>query len=745
MTTDDWISRDEALEGVVGRRAGRLLLFIEAQTKYVFLQTREALRLLLMGQQLEQSSEYDFYKSIVLMDEQTFQINIRDIEQHAPRWAAMIPDNPKLKAALTHLMGQKYRFAERDVPHIRAALGLDDPEVEQAYRERHDKSLKTIYASETPRDTRAFWLRVPNMSREMMVDLTTELTWVNLPWGETLYHQGDEGDSIYVVVSGRVRAIARDEEGEEQVVGEWGRGTAIGEMGALLADSIRSATIIAVRDTELVRLGRDGYERLFLKHPQLGLRITQEFTQRMYDTLTGKGSHSNLAVIAVVPAHPEVPLQPFVERMAKALRAHGSLLHLNSQRLDAQMGAGTAQDESRSRELVYWFNANEMGHRFMLLETDASLTAWTKRCMRMADRIIILAEAGSDTRPGEIEEHLYGSEAQQSPTGRELVLLQPSRDAVPVNTRRWLDSRQPMRHHHVHMDSAGDFQKLARFMAGEAIGLVLSGGGARGMTHVGVYRALQESGIPIDAVGGTSFGAIIAGAVGLEWEWQRLHQKVYEFTQMTRRYFKLGLPVVSLMEGRQLNKLFQGYYDFVNAEDLWVSLFCLSSNLTQSRLQILDSGPVWRNVRASMSIPSVFPPVLSNGELLVDGGVMNNMPSDLMKDRLEGGVVLASKASPELAEPYAYDDDITSWRFLLARANPAAKKEVLAPSIIDVVTQTMGLASKWNRRQQLRSTDVLIEPPVEDYGLFDYDAFDDLVEAGYRTTMQALERWEPAR
>ena len=732
MTSDDWLSKEEALAGFVGRRAQRLLLMIETRTAYIFSQSRQALRMMMFGQQPE-PLQYDYVRSLALMQDQTIQINIHDIEQMAPIWGGAISDNPRLKAVLAHLIAQKYPFAAGDVPRLRAVLGLDDAAVASAYESIYDAPLTDLYAAESHPDSRAFWHRVPGLGPEMMQDMVASMELVQLKWGETLFERGEAGDSMYAIVSGRVRAVAPNEERVEIPLGEWGRGGVLGEMGVLDQNSRRSSTVFAVRESELVRIRRDKFEKLALKHPQLSLFFTRQLASRVRELTAGKPQIDQVATIAILPASPDMSISDFAAKLSRALKTHGSLLHLSSERIQKYGRTGDEDDA----EIVWWLNALEMGHRFLLLEADSSLTSWTRRCLQMADRVLIIADANGDPQPGENEADLYGAEINRIATGRELVLLHQSDETLPSGTLRWLKPRHLRRHHHLVNGSEEDLAKLARYLSGEAIGLVLSGGGARGLAHVGTLRAIQESGIPIDAVGGTSFGAIMAGAIGLQWHWKRLYDTTRDFTRQTRRHFRPAIPIVSLMEGRAMNRLFRGYYGDARLEDLWRPLFCLSSNLTQSRMEVHDRGPVWRAVRASMSLPSVFPPVLKDGDLLVDGGVMNSLPSDIMKARLEGGTVIASKTSHEQHQTYSYAEESTSWQMLRSRRQ--------APSIVDVVTQTMGLASRWGRQQQLRSTDLMIDLPVAQYGLFDYDAFDKLVETGYRTAMNALEDWDKAR
>jgi predicted acylesterase/phospholipase RssA/CRP-like cAMP-binding protein len=731
-------------EGSPQDQASFILLHIEARALYAARQMRNALRMVLSGSKLE-TVDYDFDSMRALMVEPTAQINIHDFDSSTEAFQHLIIEDPKIKAALAYAIAEQYSFIRKDIPNLSRVLSLGDEAVKEAFQTLYNAPIESIYARSSPHDSRPFWLRMPHsMLKDMMPDLAVGLEWIQLPVGEILFNQGDPGDSIYTIVSGRIRISTYDEKGDEEVLAEQGRGTLFGEVAVLgKEESGRTATAYAIRDSQLVKLSGEGFQRLSAKQPQFGFMVTSKIVANLRRVISGEHQSSPLNMIVVMPASPDVPIEAFLENFERALSEIGSVFFLTSQRFDDELGAGIsqmAQDDPRNNQVASWLIDLESAYRFVLIKTDHENNEWTNRCWRMADRIIIVANAGHDTKPTQFEKQLQASQICQVAVRQELVLLQPSRSCMPINTIAWRASRSFSRHHHVHLDSQRDFERLARRISGRAVGLALSGGGARGLAHIGVIRALQEANVPIDAVGGTSFGSIIGAFVGLEWDWQQISQALHEFVARRSRYFRPALPLISIMEGHRLSKVFQQYYGFVNLEDLWRPFFCLSSNLTRSRLEILDQGPMWSSVRASMSVPGVFPPVLRKGELLVDGGVMNNICSDIMKQQLEGGVVLGSNTSREVTERYEYENDISSWKLLITRANPVTKARN-RPSLIGVITQTMGLASKWQRPTQVASSDLLFDIPVERYGLFEYDAIDELIEAGYRTAQQELEKW----
>ncbi len=744
LDSGDWLPREEVLAGLVGRRASRLLLAIEARTAFIVAQTRMAMRLMLTGRTFEER-EFDYYVGVRLAADKATRATLHDLESHAGKWAEAVPEDPRPRAALVNLFGNKYSFSYEGVPSIRTALGLDNEAVQAAYQTFTGKPLESVYADKMPPDTRPFWLKAPTwVDKQILADLEAELRWTSLNWGQVLFKQGDLGDSLYIVVNGRVRVAATEADGEHVTIGELGRGAIFGEL-AMLTGEPRTATVYAIRDSELIRLPKDGFDRLTHKHPRLGLHMVEELVSQMRETLTRKRLENRITTVAIVPAGPSVPLDEFARRFVRALHTHGPVLHLSAAWLDRELEEGiaqTPQDHPDNSKLVWWLSDQEQRHRFVVYQTDMTKTEWTRRCLRQADRILIVADADASPELGEIEQSLFGPQIEPIATGRELVLLHPSHTTAPSATRRWLEQRHLVRHHHMHLEDTGNFERLARFIAGRALGLVLGGGGARGFAHIGVIRVLEEAGIVVDAVGGTSFGAIVGAAVALDKGWREVYETFQDFSRHARSYFDITLPLVSLVAGRKLNELFQTHCGDAFIEDLPVNYFCVTSDLTHARVVVHDRGPLWRYVRASMSIPTVFPPLLDGGTLLADGGVFNNLPADIMSERLGGGLVLASNVSPrdDLTDNYRYGDSLSAWQLLWSRINPFVER-LHAPNILSVATRTMIVGSKWSFPAQAGKADLLIDNPIDAYNLFDFGAFDELVEIGYRTAQRELEKW----
>jgi len=348
-----------------------------------------------------------------------------------------------------------------------------------------------------------------------LAEIEAACEWLDLPSGHTLFRQGDPGESLYALVSGRV-AIRAERDGEEVVIGEAGRGETIGEM-ALLTGEPRSATVVAIRDTVLVRLPRGAFDRLLEDHPRMALGLSRLLVERLRAQTTARPSARRIGSnIAIVPAgRVAPPTSAFAEEVVRALETIGSTQHLNRSRVDEQAGRAGAVSTAGAGDggwLASWLDEQEVKHSFVVYEADPDVTEWTRRCLRQADVVVCVADATGDPALGEIE--------KEFPDGADtvrhvLVLVHPAATEQPSGTAAWLAARKITSHHHVRSGSSSDVARVARVISGTAVGLVLGGGAARGFAHVGAFRALCEAGVPIDWVGGASIGSAMGGLIAL--------------------------------------------------------------------------------------------------------------------------------------------------------------------------------------------------------------------------------------
>jgi predicted acylesterase/phospholipase RssA len=271
--------------------------------------------------------------------------------------------------------------------------------------------------------------------------------------------------------------------------------------------------------------------------------------------------------------------------------------------------------------------------------------------------------------------------------------------------------------------------------------MVLSGGAARGLAHIGVARALEEAGQPVDVIGGTSMGSLIGGMWARELtpaQGMELAARLANAEALLDRTF----PYASVMASRKVTAVTQELFGTRLIEDLWRPFFCVSTNISTAAPMVHERGPLWRAVRASIALPGVFSPILNDqSEILVDGGVMNNFPVDIMAGRYELGCIIASNVSPHRQKPYPYPfgESVSGWRVLWSRINPLAKP-IRVPSLVGTMLRTMEVNSLYHRRAAEQLADVLIEPDVRDVNFLDFAAYRDLEQRGYDAARAALEK-----
>ena len=250
------------------------------------------------------------------------------------------------------------------------------------------------------------------------------------------------------------------------------------------------------------------------------------------------------------------------------------------------------------------------------------------------------------------------------------MLVHPAHTRDPRGTRRWLLDRTVDRHHHVHVDRDGDVDRVARLLLGRGNGVVFSGGGARGVAGIGVLEALNEHGVPIDAVGGTSIGSLIAGGAARALTPDELARQL-KAAVVDSSPFDVTFPALSLATGRRVTERIQESADGLDIEDGWRSFFCVSTNLTTGTTEIHRSGPGWHTIRASFSIPGVFPPVRSiNGDLLVDGGLLDNLPVGVIRGIHHGITVIAidvGRSRDMVAGSFRTTASCPGWSLLMGR------------------------------------------------------------------------------
>ena len=562
--------------------------------------------------------------------------------------------------------------------------------------------------------------------------------------GEVLMREGDPADSLYILVSGRLRVLVKQLDGTETTVSEVGRNEVVGEM-SIISDEPRSATVIAIRDSELLSFSRDNFEHIVEKHPQAMLKIARLIAGRLRRSSRSQGVSRRELSIAVIPAGNEPARPECIHELVEGFSQIGSTLVLDSHFVNEHVGPDAAYEDQHgpnNDRLMAWLNEQEAKHQYIIYQTDASTTNWTRRCLRMSDRVLAVGLAHGNPARNEIEEELLKRGSNKIFAQAELVLVHQNDGTPPSGTSHWLASRDVRGCHQVRDGVKQDYQRLARLLTGRALGLVLGGGGARGLAHVGVIRALHEVGIPIDAIGGTSMGAIIAGLYAMDSDLENMTEACRAAFVKQRSMLDVTFPALALTSGKRIARNLETFFGDRQIEDLWLKYYCVSSNLTRAKTNVHSEGPCWQRIRASISLPGILPPVYHEGDLLVDGGVTNNLPVDVMRTVCDGGTVIAVDVSPkvDMRQKASFGEAISGWQILSRGMNPFTDS-LDVPTIANVLMRTTLLGSSSARASNAQDADLCLYPPVTDAGLLEFQAFERVSEAGYGYALEELQKW----
>ena len=289
-----------------------------------------------------------------------------------------------------------------------------------------------------------------------MALLRERLTWVEIAGGQTLMEQGAPGDSMYLSISGRLRAYVRDEEGVPRMVREMGRGQVIGEM-SLYTDEPRSASVVAIRDSVLVRLDKAHFAELLASSSQVSMALTRQIIRRL-QTQHDRNPVPLPVTIALLPVSDGIDLRGFADKLAAQLASKGRVIVIDSLALDAALGEpgaanGQAGDAALNRRISMHLDNIESEHEFVLLVGDDAPTAWTRRCCRHGDEMLLLADATKAPVLHPIETDWLSAPATARRGGRDPGAAAPGRHALPArHARAWLARRPVTEHVHIRPD-----------------------------------------------------------------------------------------------------------------------------------------------------------------------------------------------------------------------------------------------------------------------------------------------------
>lgn len=540
------------------------------------------------------------------------------------------------------------------------------------------------------------------------------------------------------MVTGRLQ-LAAINDGVQTLDVSIGRGDIVGELG-IIEQAPRSATATATRDSTLARLSEEAFETLTGRHPKLMLQVFRKILTRVMGP-NRNSPHAGMIAVAVLSPAAEPDM---VRSMSREIETHGPTLYLDREQVSRFFNRrGVVDADTGSAEharLDEFLNEADVAHRWVVLETDPTLTTWSRRALRSADRVVMVTSPFPDEREHELIRSF--TEAVDAVNDRELWMVQTNQPSInrPTANKQVIAATRPERILQHHRGVAASTARLGRLASGTATGIALSGGGGRSFAQIGALRALADAGYNLDVLTGTSMGSIVAGMYAFVADPEGLVGHIEEGFRGAN-IIDYTLPVVSLASGKGLTEAIDRTCGPILIEELTLPFSCLSTNLTTAQIVEHRRGPIAHTLRASVSLPGVFPPVVVNGELLVDGGVMENLPvGPLVRDPAVGTVLAIDVAPPN--GPGSGVDYGSGVRGGQALRHQVSRNRSSYPGIANTVMASMLLSSARARNDALaqEQVDLYLSLNLKGVKLLDFDAISEVAERGYQATVEHLEK-----
>ena len=575
----------------------------------------------------------------------------------------------------------------------------------------------------------------PSLDEEGRALWEARMSWRNLAKGEVLFREGDPSEALYVMLQGRLVAVAKNERREEIVVAVIGPAETVGENGLISSDP-RNLTIRALTDSKLFRLSKDDFAVLHRQHPSILLDLARLQARRHTQNIqTFVAKNEQLKKIALVRTESTPTIEAFLGRFGEGLSSVTGSWLVSSDDVVTQFG----NDATFFLDLVEYLSLDLTCLVFEAELSDPRLELFYESFF---DAVVWLADAESSPEICRRQWEEQFPRVFSYEVRRELLLVR--RPGVPRRAAPWLEDDAFDLVHHVELDNPSDYNRLVRFFRGEAVGVVLSGGGARGWFHLGALRALQEARIPIDAIGGASSGAFVAACYAENPVYNEYRRMVHDAAMANADHMALRnftMPQVSIFNDKRPTDTLVATFGDRRIEDLQIPFFCVSCNLNQSKETTWRQGNLWRRVRSSAAIPGILSPVIEDGELHFDGGLVNNLPVDAMRRLLPpGSAIVAVDVTDTSMDETSYDfpPDLGFVDSLLMFFRLKGRRYRF-PNFRDTLLKALMVGAIEKIEKNRVEADFLIRPDLGSIGMTDFRAGLPLIETGYLETHRLLE------
>ncbi|MHB1948051.1 MAG: patatin-like phospholipase family protein [Gammaproteobacteria bacterium] len=569
-----------------------------------------------------------------------------------------------------------------------------------------------------------------SIDRSACEALLPRLERITLPQGDILFEQGDPSDCLYILVEGQLIAIIHTHEGKNKIVGTIEKGETVGELGAL-SNQPRSLTIRASTNSKLLKLSHKQFEVFCKEQPQFISRIIDLIITRSQNTLKLLSQKKIYKHIAIIGGNQEAPLKHFLDKFKEVISHDPTFIFLEDDLSQTQLNQLTEEAEQKNQIIIFALNENNFN------------SYRTK--LKHINSIFVVVDGDVPTFLSDLASTMLSRHKTPFATRYELVLVHDDETPLPTGTKDWLMQAKFTMHHHIKINNIPDYQRFLRFIQGKAIGLVFGGGGQKGWVHIGVLKALLDANIPIDAIGGTSVGAVAAASYAKTLNYAKAY-KIFENNSYASKDFfglsNLTLPLISIITSKRQTEALMADFKF-NAEDLWLPFFSITSNLTTGKEVVNREGMLWENLRAGAALPGIAPPSIIDGEICYDGGLLNNLPVDHMQTILNNeGITIAVSLSnqPIRHVNYNFPPVITFW-IALIKLLKLGYKNYKFPPYMNTFLNSLLIGGATKEKTNELAADILINPHLNQFRLLKINKkiIHEMIEIGYKHTYTQLQ------
>jgi len=543
--------------------------------------------------------------------------------------------------------------------------------------------------------------------------------------GEFLVYQGDIDKYIYIIVHGKLLAFKKDEKKEKVFLGELLRHDIIGEL-PMLADLNWHISLYALKETEVLVFSKDTLIALFQKYPLVISNVIDSMSEKFEQLTTKSFKKPSVNSIAIIQTEPSHNFDRFIHLYQTVLKKEGTVHLLTSEEINRQLAS---TEEKNIRQLITQLETTNDQIILTLNLADAKII---KTMMKLVDKILVVIDKDFSSLLFQSLKEIFAEHISLFSHFIELIFLH---DKKIFSIQNWLSAFPNAIFHHIHLNRITDIERLVRISIEKSINLVLSGGGARAIAHIGILRALKEAHIPVDRIGGSGLGAIIAALFAINYSPDQIKRTLKHIFAHRGNFLDIHFPYISFIKAKKIRKILSALFQNKNIEELSIPFYCLSTSITTKQKYIHTKGLITKALLASLAIPGIMPPVYHEDHFLMTGSLSHNLPVDIMNTLFHSGIVVGvdveHQNEPFLSEPF--DDYLFGWKAIFKRIF-TIRSQVQCPNILHTLLNVSYVTSA----VQKKPCDILLQPNLKEIRSSDFDLIDVIVEKGYNETMKQI-------